>query len=452
MWQTTWSQLRFMLDNCAGQAIQAGELLKSRMPNASLPVSEQANNLVSRFLKICRSPVGAVGMMAYIILVANLAMLLAIEGVFKLTLGQNVSGFHWEFLNAMLTAALCIPALNVFVLRPMLEQQQKLHRQNIELCIAAATFDSQDGIMITDAGKNILKVNQAFSKITGYASEEAVGRKPAWLVVGQQDKKFYRRMWATIKLENSWHGEIFSCRKNGKIYPMSLTITAVIGDGGQVVNYVGIFTDITQKKFAESEIHNLAYFDPLTHLPNRRLLNDRLIMTAAASRRSGRYGAVMFIDLDNFKPLNDAHGHVAGDLLLIEAARRITRCVRAVDTVARFGGDEFVVILGELDIDKAGSAAQANIVAEKIRVSLAEPYFLELQKKEKAKHITVEHRCTSSIGVTLFADHQESHETLLKDADIAMYQAKNNGRNQISFLNDELKTVAGTHRNYFTVH
>ena len=404
------------------------------------------------FLKICRSPVGSVGMMAYIILVANLAMLLAIEGVFKLTLGQNVSGFHWEFLNAMLTVALCIPALNVFVLRPMLEQQEKLRRQNIELCIAAATFDSQEGIMITDAEKNILKVNQAFTKITGYASEEAVGKKPVLLVTGQQDKKFYRRMWATIKLENSWHGEILNRRKNGKIYPMSITITAVIGEDGLVTHYVGIFTDITQQKFAETEIYNLAYFDPLTHLPNRRLLNDRLIMAAATSRRSGRYGAVMFIDLDNFKPLNDAHGHVAGDLLLIEAARRITQCVRAVDTVARFGGDEFVVILGELDIDQNGSTTHANIVAEKIRALLSEPYFLSLQKKEKTKHITVEHHCTSSIGVTLFADHQESHEALLKEADIAMYQAKNNGRNQISFLNNELKILASQPVNYSTIH
>ncbi|MBI5626843.1 MAG: diguanylate cyclase [Nitrosomonadales bacterium] len=441
-----------MLKDGVIKAVQNAAALKSRLPDVSLPVFEQMNNLGSRFLKFSRSPVGAAGMMAYIILVANLAMLLAIEGVFKLTLDQNVSGFNWEFLNAMLTAFICIPALNVFVLRPMLEQQAKLRQQYNELCIAAATFESQEGIMITDAERNILKVNRSFTEITGYASEEVVGKKPALLVAGQQDKKFYRRLWATVKLENNWQGEILNRRKNGKIHPMSLTITAVIGEEGQITNYIGIFTDITQQKFAENEIHNLAYYDPLTHLPNRRLLNDRLIMTAATSRRSGRYGAVMFIDLDNFKPLNDAHGHVAGDLLLIEAARRITQCVRAVDTVARFGGDEFVVILGELDICESGSAAQANIVAEKIRASLAEPYFLSLQKKEKTKHITVEHRCTSSIGVTLFAEHQESHETLLKEADMAMYQAKNNGRNQISFLNKELKILASQPHNYSTVH
>lgn len=428
-----------MLKDGAIKAMQTGAALKSRLPDVSLPVSGKMENLGARFLKFGRSPVGAVGMMAYIILVANLALLLAIEGVFKLTLDQNVSGFNWEFVNAMLTAVICIPALNVFVLRPMLEQQEKLRQQYNELRIAAATFESQQGIIIADAEKNILKVNQSFTKITGYGSEEVVGRKTSMLVSGQQDREFYGRMWATIKLEKNWHGEILGRRKNGKIFPLSLTVTAIVGEDGHITNYVGVFTDITQQKFAEAEIHNLAYYDPLTYLPNRRLLNDRLIMTAAASRRSGRYGAVMFIDLDNFKPLNDMHGHVAGDLLLIEAARRISQCVRAVDTVARFGGDEFVVIIGELDTDENSSAAQANIVAEKIRTSLSEPYFLTLQKKEKSKHIAVEHRCTSSIGVTLFANHHDCHETLLKEADIAMYQAKNNGRDQISFSNSEPK-------------
>lgn len=428
-----------MLKIGAIKVMQTGAAITSRLPEVALPVSEQMNSLGARFLKFCRSPVGAAGMMAYIILVANLAMLLAIEGVFKLTLGQNVSGFNWEFLNAMLTAVICIPALNVFVLRPMLEQQEKLHKQYNELCIAAVTFESQQGIMIVDADKNILKVNQSFTKITGYTSEEVIGKKLSLLLPGQQDEESGNRMWDAVELGINWQGELTSRRKNGKTYPMSLTITAVIGEDGQITNYIGVFTDITQQKFAETEIHNLAYYDPLTHLPNRRLLNDRLIMTAAASRRSSRYGAVMFVDLDNFKPLNDMHGHVAGDLLLIEAARRITQCVRAVDTVARFGGDEFVVILGDLDVDENESAAQANIVAEKIRASLSEPYFLALQKREKSKHITVEHRCTSSIGVVLFADHHECHETLLKEADIAMYQAKSNGRNQISFSNNKSK-------------
>jgi len=441
-----------MLKDNTIKALETSASLRAQLPAVSLPASEQINKLVPMFLKFCRSPAGAVGMMAYIILISNLAMLLAMKGIFNLTLGQNVSGFNWEFLSAMLTAVICIPALNVFVLRPMLEQQAKLRQQYNELSIAAATFESNEGKMITDADKNILRVNRSFTEITGYSSDEVVGKKPALLVSGQQDKKFFRRMLATLKLKRIWHGEILHRSKNGKVYPMSLTLTAVIGDDGQVTNYIGIFTDITRQKSADTEIHNLAYYDPLTHLPNRRLLNDRLTMTASASRRSGRHGALMFIDLDNFKPLNDVHGHVAGDLLLIEAARRITQCVRAVDTVARFGGDEFVVILGELDIDGNSSAEYANNVAEKIRAALAEPYFLSLQKKEKTKHISVEHRCTSSIGVTLFADHQECHEALFREADMAMYQAKNNGRNQVSFLNVASKMFEKPPLNNSTVH
>ena len=145
---------------------------------------------------------------------------------------------------------------------------------------------------------------------------------------------------------------------------------------------MGIMEDITERKHAEELIHNFAFFDALTQLPNRRLLNDRLSQTMLASKRSSHYGALMFLDLDNFKPLNDAHGHDAGDLLLVEVARRITQCVREVDTVARFGGDEFVIMLSDLDVDKTESIAQAAIVAEKIRSSLSEPYVLTLQRGE----------------------------------------------------------------------
>lgn len=426
-----------MLEDSAAKILRTSANLRTRVPAASLLLSQRINSLSAKFLSFCRSPVGAAGMMAYIILVVNLAMLLAVEGVFKLVLGQDYADFHWEFLNAMLTTIICIPALNVFVLRPMLEQQAKLRQQHHELCIAAATFESQQGIMVTDADKNILRVNQAFTRISGYDSDEVLGSKPPLLLSGQQDKGFYRRMLAAIRHEKSWQGEILNRHKNGKIFPMSLTITAVTGADAKITNYVCIFDDISRQKSAETEIYNLAYYDPLTYLPNRRLLNDRLIRAVAASRRSGRFGAVMFIDLDNFKPLNDVHGHVAGDLLLIETARRITQCVRAVDTVARFGGDEFVVILGELGIEKNDSAVQANIVAKKILAVLAEPYFLMLQKKEKTRHLTVEHHCTSSIGVALFADNQDCHETLLREADVAMYQAKSNGGNQVNFTGND---------------
>ncbi len=405
--------------------------LREGLPDCSWVGS--MDKLIQSFLKFCHSPVGAVGMMAYIILIANLVLLLNMEGIFKLILNQNVSGIYWEIADAILLTLICTPALNILILRPMQEQQTTLQLQFNELRVAAATFECQEGVLITDADKNILRVNHSFTRISGYTSAEAVGKTPALLTSGRQDPEFYRRMWATIEREKCWSGEIWNRRKNGRTYPEWLTITAVYGENGEVINYVGIFTDITRRKAAEAEIHNLAFYDPLTHLPNRRLLNDRLIQTMATSRRSGRYGAVMFIDMDNFKPLNDLYGHNAGDLLLIEAAQRISQCVREVDTVARFGGDEFVVILGELDSDENASMARASIIAEKIRAALSEPYLLNIQKDEKAKSMTVEHRCTSSVGVTLFVNHQGSHDDILKWADIAMYRAKENGRNQVSF-------------------
>jgi diguanylate cyclase (GGDEF)-like protein/PAS domain S-box-containing protein len=202
---------------------------------------------------------------------------------------------------------------------------------------------------------------------------------------------------------------------------------------GSVEKLMGITEDITERKNAEEQVRNLAFYDTLTHLANRRLLNDRLGQAMSISKRSGQYGAVMFLDLDNFKPLNDTHGHDAGDLLLIEVARRLTRCVREVDTAARFGGDEFVVMLCELDAAKDLSVAHAGIVAERIRAALAEPYFLT-SKQEGNAGIVVEHHCTSSIGVALFIGHEASPEVTLKWADMAMYQAKERGRNLVHFF------------------
>lgn len=190
--------------------------------------------------------------------------------------------------------------------------------------------------------------------------------------------------------------------------------------------------DITERKQAEKEILNLASHDSLTRLPNRRLFNDRLGQLMANSKRSGRYGALMFLDLDNFKPINDAHGHHVGDLLLMEVARRLSSCLRDVDTVARFGGDEFVVILRELVADKTESTTQSGVVAEKIRAILAKPYVLKYQQ-EGAAEIAVEHHCTSSIGVMLF-HNESSAEEIIKRADMAMYQAKEAGGNLVRFF------------------
>jgi diguanylate cyclase (GGDEF)-like protein len=199
---------------------------------------------------------------------------------------------------------------------------------------------------------------------------------------------------------------------------------------------VVVSRDITERKLMEDEVRQLAFHDPLTKLPNRRLLNDRLSQTMAASKRSTFYGALMFLDLDNFKPLNDTHGHVVGDLLLIEVARRLRSCVRQMDTVARFGGDEFIVMLSELDTDKGESTSQARAVAEKIRIRLAEPYALDISREGHVK-ATVEHHCTVSIGVALFINHEANEDDVLKWADIAMYAAKDAGRNVIRFFEQD---------------
>lgn len=203
---------------------------------------------------------------------------------------------------------------------------------------------------------------------------------------------------------------------------------------GHASRVVVVSRDITERIKAEDQIRNLAFYDALTKLPNRRMFDDRLNQAMAASKRSGHYGALMFLDMDNFKPLNDQYGHSAGDLLLKEVSRRIISCVREMDTVSRFGGDEFVVMLTELDADKKSSIVQTGIVAEKIRTILAKPYKLVLQHQGEADTI-VEYHCTASIGVVMFINHEYRPDDLLKRADMVMYQAKESGRNQVRFFN-----------------
>ena len=221
-------------------------------------------------------------------------------------------------------------------------------------------------------------------------------------------------------------------RANGAVHHIAISGDPVFDAAGHFKGYRGVGADITERQQMQEQVRQLAFHDTLTQLPNRRLFNDRLSQAMAASKRSACYGALMFLDLDNFKPLNDLHGHVVGDLLLIEAADRLKSCVREIDTVARFGGDEFVVLLGDLNADKAESTSQAETVAEKIRVTLSAPYLLTIKHEGKGD-TTVEHRCTVSIGVALFINHEASQEDILKWADAAMYQAKEAGRNLIRF-------------------
>ncbi len=223
---------------------------------------------------------------------------------------------------------------------------------------------------------------------------------------------------------------------DGSIRVMESCGVLIRSSQGKPLRVVVVSRDVTERMRSEEKIYNLAFYDALTQLPNRRLLSDRLEQAMAASKRSGEYGAVMLLDLDNFKTLNDIHGHSMGDALLKEVGRRITTCLRETDTVARFGGDEFVLVLGQLEKDRAESNIQANVVAEKVREILAKPYVLKQQMIGGAES-EITYHCSASIGVVLFINHEFSIEDVLKQADIAMYQAKRAGRNSIQYYDSK---------------
>ena len=300
-----------------------------------------------------------------------------------------------------------------------------------ELRIAATAFEANEGMVITDANAVILRVNRGFTDITGYTAEEAVGNKPNLLSSGRHDGNFYAAMWQSLNRTGSWHGEIWNRRKCGEVYPENLRITAVKGNDGTITHYVATLEDITQRKVTDEKIKYLAFYDSLTELPNRRLLLDRLQHALAASVRSGRRGALLFIDLDNFKTLNDTLGHDKGDLLLQQVARRLVASVREGDTVARLGDDEFVVILENMSEQPREAAAEAENAGKKIIATLNQIYLLD----------GYECSSTQSIGVTLFGDHQQSMDELLKQADLAMFRAKTSGRNNLRFFDPEMQSV-----------
>lgn len=302
-----------------------------------------------------------------------------------------------------------------------------------ELRIAAATFETQEGIFITDADERIVRVNQAFTAMTGYTAREVVGQTPRMLRSGRHGPEFYRRLREGLARDGFWRGEMWNRRKSGEIFVEWVTISTVRDQQGRLTHYVAAFSDITEHKKAEEQIHRLAFYDPLTHLPNRRLFHDRFEQALAASARNGSRGALVFLDLDGFKGLNDSRGHVVGDQLLTEVARRLSLCVRESDTVARLGGDEFVVILEDLDDGQHAATAHAGRVAEKLREVLSQPYLLASSEGGDA----VTHRCTASIGVCLFQGHGLSRDELIRRADVAMYDAKSAGRNTVRFFRPE---------------
>lgn len=304
------------------------------------------------------------------------------------------------------------------------------------LRIAAIAFETEEGMMVTDEKGKIIQINRAFTRLTGYSAHEVIGKHPSILKSDRHDEEFYRLMWEGLHRDNFWQGEIWNRRKNGEVYLEWLNITAVLDKDGNATNYVGAFIDFTERKRAENEIYHLAFFDPLSQLPNRRMLIDRLRQAVATGTRNKTGGALLFIDLDNFKTLNDTKGHGIGDLLLIEVGKRLQACVREGDTVARFGGDEFVLLLEGLSEEKAQAAVQARGVGEKVLEALNQPFSLEGN----------EFHSSSSMGITLFVDYQDRLDELLKQADTAMYEAKKSGRNTLRFfdpvMQDELEVRA----------
>ena len=306
-------------------------------------------------------------------------------------------------------------------------------RKNAEadLRIAAIALESNEGMLIADAQNVILKVNRSFSEITGYSAEEVIGRNPHILSSGLQDAEFYATMWKSLKDVGVWEGEIWNRRKNGEIYPERLTVTAVKDAAGNVTNYVAAFTDITESMAAAEKINHLAFYDHLTELPNQKLLMDRLHQALASSSRNGRHGAVLFIDLNDFKSLNDTLGHATGDAVLKQVALRLSDIVRKGDTVSRFGGDEFVVILDGLSSSSLEAAEQTEAACSKIFSAMQRPIQLGAH----------EYQCSISVGATLFGKSEQSIEELLKQADIALHHAKRAERNSLRFFDRRMQEV-----------
>ena len=288
---------------------------------------------------------------------------------------------------------------------------------------------------ITDTEWVFLRVNKAFSDITGFSTSDVIGQKPDLLRSGAHDASFYEEMSTRLETNGSWQGEIWDKRKNGEIFPALLTVTVVKDAQGEISHYVGTFTDISSRKSAEEKIRSLAFYDPLTHLPNRRLLMDRLEQALLGTGRHHRKGALLFVDLDNFKTLNDTLGHDKGDMLLQQVAKRLLTCTREGDTVARLGGDEFVIMLEDLSEDTLEAANQAEAAGEKILATLNQGYQLA----------GIEHRSTPSIGITLFGEQPETIDEPLKRADLAMYQAKAAGRNSLRFFDPQMQAVVAAH-------
>ena len=314
--------------------------------------------------------------------------------------------------------------------------EQKLAEQSTR--IAATAFETQQGMTITDAQGTILQVNKAFTKITGYSAQEVIGRNSRLLQSGRHDAAFYKAMWDSIMGNGFWEGEVWNTRKNGETYPEWIAISAVKDDASAVTHYVGAFTDISDRKSADQRIESLFFYDTLTGLPNRTLLRDRLQHALMVTTRSHRQAALLHIDLDNFKYINDTLGHDQGDRIIEEVARRLRTCARVSDTLARIGGDEFVLLVEGIMNDNQDLVNQSRVIGDKVLDALRQPY----QLGESIHH------SGASIGIALFGGaEQHSIDEPLKQAELAMYQAKAAGRNTLRFYDPQMQADVSARAN-----
>lgn len=318
--------------------------------------------------------------------------------------------------------ALKVLADNVMAHLDLRLSHKQIRQYADDLQLAAAIFESSsESMIVTDAENRIIMVNPAFTAVTGYTSNEVAGRNPNLLSSGKQSKEFYQEMWHALNTVGRWSGEVWNVRKNGELYAEWMSINVIFNDGGLKRMHVAIFSDITKKKQSDELILKHANYDHLTQLPNRRLFRDRLDQSIKMAHRTSDSLALLFIDLDRFKEVNDTLGHDIGDQLLMEAAKRINQCVREMDTVARMGGDEFTVILSQMT-----DPIYAEKVAAAIIRKLTEPFIIG----------RAELNVSASIGITIYPTDGDSSEQLLKNADIAMYAAKNSGRGRFSYFTD----------------
>jgi diguanylate cyclase (GGDEF)-like protein/PAS domain S-box-containing protein len=309
---------------------------------------------------------------------------------------------------------------------------QALQKTEADLKIAAMAFQAYEAIMVTDEKTNIIRINASFTRLTGYTESEVIGKTPKILNSGKHDALFFKNIWDSLNSKGKWGGEILNRRKNGGVFPEWQTISAIRDNQGKITHYISFFTDITELKLAEKEIEQLAFYDSLTGLPNRRLLHDRLEHELNNAARYNRAGILFFLDLDRFKHINDSLGHSIGDLLLIETAKRLQSLLRSTDTAVRLGGDEFIILVSAQDGIHNDLLKQSNTIAEKIIKEINRPFTIN------------EHQLfiSASIGITIYTGINDTVENLLKRADTAMYQAKEAGRNTFRFYQQSMQDVA----------